>query len=249
MLYQKFRIFEKWDDVIFHGFSMRGGGVSKGDFASLNLSFEVGDDEAKVRENYARLFSGSPIDYRDLWSTIQVHDDRILTVDEAGRFDKPVGAEIGVDGFVTDKKDVPIMVKLADCQGVLLFDPVKKVVSAVHSGWKGNTKNIVGKSILRMVEEFGSNPSDILAGVSASLGPCCAEFSNPYEELPEFMHKYIDGRHVDLWACTRDQLFETGVLPKNIEFSGECSKCHNDKYFSYRASARTGRMGAFIVLR
>ena len=140
------------------------------------------------------------------------------------------------------------MVKLADCQGVLLFDPVKKAVGAVHSGWKGNTKNIVGKAIFRMVDEFGSNPADIIAGVSQSLGPCCSEFSDPYNELPEFMHTYIRDNHVDLWACTKDQLTSAGVLPENIEFNGECTKCHSDKYYSYRAKPKTGRMGAFIVL-
>ena len=113
-----------------------------------------------------------------------------------------------------------------------------------------------------MVEEFDCEAKDILAGVSPSLGPCCAEFSNPFEELPSEMRRYIEaagdgtGGHVDLWQCAVDQLMGAGVAQDHIELAGICTSCNTDEFFSYRAGRRqsgagkpmTGRMAGVIML-
>lgn len=147
------------------------------------------------------------------------------------------------------------MVRFADCQGVLFFDPISRVVAAVHSGWRGNVQNIIGKAAKKMVEEFGCSAENILVGISQSLGPCHAEFGDPVRELPEWMQKYVGKnagvkeRHVDLWQCSFDQLTEEGVLPKNIEIMRRCTVCENDTFFSYRVEGeKCGRMGVVIEL-
>ena len=109
-----------------------------------------------------------------------------------------------------------------------------------------------------MAAEFGCEAKNLLVAISPSLGPCCAEFSKPYEELPEFMHKYIAGggngdlprgSRVDLWQCSLDQLTACGVLPQNINNDRRCTVCENDKFFSYRAeNGKTGRMAGVITM-
>lgn len=84
------------------------------------------------------------------------------------------------------------------------------------------------------VDKYECNPSDIFAAVSPSLGPCCAEFSDPLNELPKEMHKYVTDKKVDLWECDYDQLKDSGVPENNIEIARICTKCNKDKYFSFR---------------
>lgn len=160
-----------------------------------------------------------------------------------------------VDGFITATPGIALCVRFADCQGVLFFDPVKRVIAAVHSGWRGNAQNILGKCVAKMTSEFDCNPANILIGISPSLGPCCAEFSDPVNELPEEMHKYISEKipgknpHVDLWQCSHDQLTSVGIPSENIEIARRCTVCENDHFFSYRGGKKTtGHMAGLIML-
>lgn len=254
MHFLKFKIFEKFGNVLKHGLSTREGGVSEGNLSSLNLGQFLGDSEENLRENYKRFCEEVGVDEEKLVMAEQEHGDGILIVknDVEGvnyGWDKPLKV---YDGFVTDVVGVPLFVRFADCQGALFFDPVKRVIAAVHSGWRGNVKNILGKCVRKMVKEFGCNSGNIFVGISQSLGPCCAEFSDPVKELPEWMHKYIggeDGRHVDLWKCSFDQLVNAGVRAENIEIMRRCTVCENDIFFSYRGGKKkTGHMGAVIQL-
>lgn len=249
MLLQKFKLFEPYEQVIIHGFSGREGGVSSGPFSSLNLGLDVGDSPENIEENYRRFCASADVLFDRIHVAIQDHSDRVLVVDSEskGGIEKPFTE---IDGFITAATGVPILVRFADCQGALIFDPVKKIVAAVHSGWRGNAQNILGKTISRLVKKFDSNPSDILVGISPSLGPCCAEFSDPMVELPEEMHPFVSGRHVDLWDCSLQQLLAAGVVADNIEMARKCTVCENDKYFSFRGGKRkTGHMGAVIMLK
>jgi len=140
------------------------------------------------------------------------------------------------------------MVKAADCQGVLIYDPKNEAVAAVHSGWKGSALNIIGKTIEKMKLKYGSDPQDLLVAVSPSLGPCCAQFSDPNKELPDFCKPFIKpNKHVDFWALTLHQLAEAGVTEDHIELSGLCTKCQPG-YHSYR-NGDSQRMGVFVKLK
>lgn len=208
-------------------------------------------------EGFEDLCREIKVDGKKLVYGIQSHSDNILILKDSTQetfgLDKPVQ---DCDGFITNIKNLPLMVKFADCQGVLFFDPVKKVIAAVHSGWRGNVQNIIGKAARKMLEEFGCNAADILVGISQSLGPCHAEFSDPEKELPGWMMQYvgknagIKERHVDLWKCSFDQLMEAGILAKNIEILRRCTVCENDKFYSYRVEGeKAGRMGGMIELQ
>ncbi len=253
MQFLRFKNLSQYSDVVRHALSLRGGGVSKGVFESLNLGLDVGDDYENVAENYRRFCEAAKVSIDSLCVAHQEHTDIILRVDKGAGFASPFSK---IDGFVTDVVGLPLMVRFADCQGILMFDPIKRVIAAVHSGWRGNAKNIAGKAVKKMIAEYGCNAADILIGVGPSLGPCHAEFSDPRAELPEFMWKYIevDGQRVNLWNCCFDQLTAEGILASNIEMLRRCTVCENDKFFSFRVAKqagydKSGHMGAVIELR
>jgi len=241
----KFSIFDDCEDLI-HGLSMKKGGVSEGVFESLNLGLDVGDKATNVEENFKRFCGKLNVDIEKLCVAFQDHTDNVVKINEGVGLAHPFEQ---TDGFITNVPGIPLMVRFADCQGVFFYDPVKKAIGAVHSGWRGNVKNIIGIAVEKMVTEYGCDPVNILAAVAPSLGPCCAEFTDPFTELPEEMHKYISGKHVDLWECAFDQLKNSGVLAKNIEMARECTVCNKDKYFSFRGgNKKTGHMGGIIQL-
>ncbi|MBI4232485.1 laccase domain-containing protein [Candidatus Peregrinibacteria bacterium] len=238
--------FDIFGERVKHGLSMRDGGVSKGHLDSLNLGLKLEDATENLRENYDRFCTEVGVNVDDLVLAYQDHSDKVLVVEEGVGLNHPFE---GVDGFITNKIGVPLSVRFADCQGVLMFDPMKRLIAAVHCGWRGNVQNILGKTVEKMIKEFSSDPKDILVGISQSLGPCCAEFSDPMKELPPFMHEYVSDRKVDLWQCSLDQLKKAGIPRLNVELVGHCTVCENDIFFSYRAGKKkTGHMAAVIEL-
>lgn len=223
--------------------SVRCGGVSPAPYDSLNLSFGVGDADENVRENRQRLKAalGVPV----LASARQVHGDAVWVIDRP----LPQDTELaGYDALVTNQPGIGLLIQQADCQAVLLHDPVRNVVAAIHAGWRGSVANTIGKTIRTMTERFGTTPGDLVAGISPSLGPCCAEFVNYRTELPESFHGYqVTPNHFDFWAISRNQLHDSGVRQENIEMARICTKCSPD-YFSFRRERVTGRFGSVIML-
>jgi copper oxidase (laccase) domain-containing protein len=123
------------------------------------------------------------------------------------------------------------------------------VVANVHSGWRGSLKNIIGRTV-NIMGTLGVRPPDIIAGISPSLGPCCAEFMNYKQEIPKKFWVYKDGDdHFDFWSLSRDQLGNAGVLPENVCLSKMCTKCCTDLFYSYRGEKTTGRFAAVIGLK
>ena len=213
----------------------RHGGTSVGPFDSFNTSYTVGDLRSTVDGNRKKVKDFLSLDY--LVSARQVHGDRIFSLNKRPEDDCEVD---GYDALLTDLSDVGIMVQHADCQAVLLFDPIRKVIGAVHCGWRGSVLNILGKTVKTMTEEYHSQPKDILAVISPSLGPCCSEFINHRRELPpDFRTFEVRENHFDFWRISREQLRESGLIPSAITTSGICTCCSDD-YFSYRRAKRLG---------
>ncbi len=228
-----------------HGIFTRAGGVSRGPFESLNLAAGVGDDDAAVRINRDRVaacFHG-----RRLSLVRQVHGTgiRIVAGAAAGAGNDPAPPE--ADALVTDAAGVWLAVLVADCQPVLIADPERGVVAAVHSGWRGSIANIIGRTVSVMTTRYGCRPEGMLAGIGPSLGPCCAEFIHYRTEIPRPFWGYRDHRsHFDFWAVSRDQLLDAGLRSDRIEESRICTRCRPDRFFSYRHTRTTGRFAAVI---
>lgn len=222
----------------------RNGGASYEPFDSLNVRFGIGDNEDDVLENRRRICEELKIDMGQLISLNQIHSDRILKVDEN------VHGEIdGYDAMITDLDGKFLMIQVADCQGVMIWDDVRGIIANVHNGWKGSAQNIVGKVLKKMKDEFGCDAENIKVEVSPSLGPCHAEFSDPFNELPDKLHEFIDDKnHVNFWEATKKQCINEGVPAENIKIAGECTACNTDKYFSYRADVNLEGTGRFAVL-
>lgn len=249
----QFHLLQKFSDEIEHIVSSRLGGVSEKPYESLNLRFEIGDDEQKVRRNRSTLCATLNIENNTLISANQTHSKDIAVIDHpmaAADFSHDTFQNI--DGFVTNIPEVALLVQVADCQAILMFDPVQKVIAAVHAGWKGLVQDISGEAIMIMRKKFGVQPKHLLVGISPSLGPCCSFFSDPEKELPPNFHPFIKrNKCVNLWNFSLEQLQGHGVLPQNIELARVCTFCGaGDKFFSYRRDRGiTGRFGAVIFLR
>lgn len=233
-----------------HGIFTRNRGSSKAPFDSLNVGFSVGDERSRVIKNRALIRNAANVER--LFFLHQIHDRRvfILKADYGKCVDTDIKPPPKADAVITDCKQVGLVIQVADCQSVMLYDFKKQVIANVHSGWRGSVQNIIGHTILKMAEVFGCNPSDIVAGIGPSLGPCCAEFINYKKEIPEKYWRYkTDTDHFDFWAISRDQLREAGVRSDNICFSDICTRCNTDQFFSYRGEGVTGRFAAVIMLQ
>lgn len=230
--------------AIFHGIFNRYGGVSASPFDSLNVSFGVADDPEKVQLNRKKIKRNCGADI--LVSGRQVHGSSVLVIDK-----KP-GADVehdGYDAFVSTIPGVGLMVQQADCQAVMLFDPVRLVVANVHCGWRGSVANIIQETLCLMKSRFNCQTPEMYAAISPSLGPCCAEFVHFQQELPLAFHNYqTKPTFFDFWAISRDQLVNEGLMAKNIYTAGICTVCNND-WFSYRREKETGRFCSVIGLK
>lgn len=151
------------------------------------------------------------------------------------------------DALITNKKGLSILIRTADCACVLLFDPVKNVIANIHAGWRGVAGKIVNFVIQKMRKTFDCNAGDLVAAIGPSIGPCCAAFTDPYRELPKFLHTYITEEGTfNMWAAIEGQLRECGV--KNIENPRICTVCHNEDFYSYRRGDKEKRSGTAIML-
>lgn len=237
---------------ILHTFTTRHDGVSKHPFQSNNIAFHVGDDEEDVRTNQLLLANLIGYDLNGLTHMRQIHSDTIVIVDETCTFERPPEC----DALITDLIERPLMVMTADCTPILLFDPIKRIVAAIHAGRAGAFQDIVTKTITKMQEHFACDPVDIIAVLGPSIGSCCYEVDNKIEEeassrgLGLAIKKESDRYFLDVNAILKKQLSEVGILPTNLEEVDLCSSCHNDILFSYRADGkRTGRMAGIIGLK
>ncbi len=230
-------------------FFTRHGGKSVPPFASLNVSFHVGDDADSVVQNREIIKKQLGVDV--LISARQVHGKEVFWLTESLATDMEID---GYDAIITDQKNVGVLIQQADCQAVMLYDPTVQLVAGIHCGWRGSVQNIIGLTVQEMIIRKKVNPAHLQAAISPSLGPCCAEFKNYARELPESFYPFkTENNHFDFWQISIRQLIECGVEENNITVAGICTSCNKD-YFSYRRAQRhqqteTGRNCSVIVLR
>jgi len=185
----------------------------------------------------------------------QTHSDRIAIV--TGGTNTTTISD--TDALITSESELFVCVQTADCVPILLFDPVKKIVAAVHAGWRGTVTKIVMKTIRKMTNEFGCLPTDIVAGIGPSIhihayeiGPEVVEavesvFTNATALLKPSLNP--GKAYLDLWEANKTILLESGVQEENIEVMGLCSFEHSDLFFSARRDGtETGRMVSGIRL-
>jgi YfiH family protein len=258
---------------ILHGIFTRSNGKSKEPYKSLNVGFGVGDDPGTVLEN--RKIISRCINAKDLIFLNQVHGRRIavfakenhscqmIDADDCAKKEYPENVDPRVDNpsfgperrfeadaMITDIPQKILVIQTADCQSVLIYDPIQHVVANVHAGWRGSIDDIIGHTVTAMEASFGCRAQNMIAGIGPSLGPCCAEFINYKKEIPEAFWKYKhNADHFDFWSVSRDQLCSKGVLPENVDASRICTKCDPNRFFSFRGEGTTGRCANLIGLK
>jgi YfiH family protein len=242
-----------------HGFSTRPGGVSQLEGRQvLNLSLMEWDTRENVAANRRLLQAALGAENFTLVPLKQIHSDVIHLFSAA-----PAHACKG-DASVTNRPGLLLTVQTADCVPILLVDPNKRVVAAIHAGWKGTLARIAEKAVGRLRLEFGSKPSQLLAALGPSIGPCCYEvgadfvtkFTAQFADASEYFDEPRTGDepnplqwlsmmppghqpaprhvHLDLPKANRAQLLAAGLRPQNIFPSGLCTACRTDLFFSYR---------------
>ena len=226
-----------------HGFSTRLGGVSHAPWDSLNLGIGRGDDMENVRENYRRFCAVLGLDGHRAVLSKQVHEDvvRRVTEEDAGKGLWRERDYTSVDGFVTDVPNLPLVVFSADCNVILLHDPIRRAIGACHAGWRGTALGIARKTALEMVRLFGCNPADIRAAIGPAIGQCCFETDEDVptalrgalgEEVEPYMEKRGAKYHIDLKGVNALWLRKAGV--EKIDICDDCTACRGDLYWSHR---------------
>ena len=240
-----------------HCFSTRWGGVSEGHLASLNLGIHRGDAPENVRKNYEILGQAVGFAPENLVFTKQVHSDIVVPV---GRGDCGDGLEREVtqprDGLITNEPGVAVIAFSADCTPVLLLDPVRRAVGAVHAGWRGTAAGIVLRAVEQMQKQYGTRPEDLLAAIGPCIGPCCFETHRDVPDAmlaamgPEAQQAIVpvgEKFHVDLKQINAMWLRRAGVT--QIDICDDCTACQPERFWSHRrvGDAR-GSLAAIIML-
>ncbi len=241
-----------------HCFSTRLGGVSRGHLAALNLGVHRGDRQENVLENYRILGNAVGFSPEDTVFTKQIHSDIIETVGKAQRgrgLFTPV--EVGCDGLVTNEPGVALTVFSADCTPVLLYDPAKQVIGAVHAGWRGTALQIARKAAEKMTREFGCEPKDIRAAIGPCISSCCFETNADVpeamlasfgSEAEEFIRPQGEKFYVDLKGLNALALSLAGV--EQIDIARACTACQTERFWSHRrVGNERGSLGAIIMIR
>jgi YfiH family protein len=228
-----------------HGFTTREGGVSHGNFRSLNLSATVGDQPERVEENWQRLRRATGLAFARV---CQVHGCRVVE----GRDGLPPVEE--ADAVTTSIRGLAACVSVADCVPVLLADPRSGAVAAVHAGWRGTLAGAAAEGVRALVEGHGARPSDLLAAIGPGIGPCCFEVSQDLATRfrdafgPSVGNPRVNGSRADLWRANEAVLRGAGLGRRHIDLLSLCTSCEERLFFSHRRDeGRTGRQVAFIA--
>lgn len=246
--FYRFKLLEKYPECM-HAVTMKEGNVPY----ALSLALHTGELEERIVENRKLIASSLGMDEKLHFVVAnQTHSDNIHIVAEARTrgWEDLESAIADCDALMTDQKGVMLGVLTADCVPVLLYDPKRKAVAAVHAGWKGTKAQIVAKTVEKMQEVYGSHPADLLAGIAPSIGKCCYEVD---KEVVQHFFDVVDGYEtkgekymLDLPFINRKQLLDAGLKDEHIEMSGICTACVSDRFFSYRKEQ--GCSGRFMSL-
>ena len=238
-------------EALIHAVFTRLGGVSHQPFDTLNVGHSAGDEPEAVAENHARIYAHLALGAKQVASPQQVHGSRVAVV-SAGELGKALPS---TDGLVTSTPGVALLLRFADCQPILLYDPENHALGLIHAGWRGVAQAIARRAVEAMQAAFGSRPEVLLAGLGPAIGPCCytvghnvaSAIGYVLTDWNQALSQQDDGWHLDLSAANAQQLAAAGV--QQIEQAQLCTACHSDLFFSHRAgNGRTGRFAVVALL-
>lgn len=246
-----------------HGFSTRKGGVSSPPFHSLNLGLSVGDDPAAVKENRRRYFGALGLHPAHVVRVRQVHGSDVLVVDEAlaGREGFPrllLDEEYRYDALLTNLPGLGLCISTADCLPIFLMDPRRRVIGAVHAGWRSSVRGITEQAVRKMTDTYDTDPADCYAAIGPGVRGCCYEVDAPvitplkaaFAAWETCVRPVKEDRWMlDLAAFNVSILRQVGLRSDRIFDTRLCTACRTDLFYSHRAEKpTTGRMMSLIAL-
>lgn len=243
----KANIFEKFPEIQF-AFSTKIG-LKRNPPYFFNMSKSVGDDEKLVEENREKFFlsirltSERSIGKEQVAFQKQIHSDIISLV-------KNPGFQGISDAMITQIENIGLAISTADCPSIFIYDFSKKIIAAVHSGWRGTKEKILSKTLAKLKKEFLVNPLDCVVYIGPSISQKNFEVGKDFENY--FDEKYLipkgDKYLLDLKSANKDMLLDFGIKPENIEVSSLCSY-EEDYLHSYRRDGKiSGRALGIIVM-
>ena len=255
--YLQFRRLLEYSDLITHAYAI---GLNNNFRTARAEGQKLSEDEYNLAVNsYKNICNELNIEYNDIVKTNQNHTDNVKKIERKTLKNEPDFAIYKeTDGLVTDKANLALSTTNADCILLLMFDPVKKVIANIHSGWKGTLKRISVKAVEKMKEEYGCNPKDIICCMCPSIRKCHFEvdedvykmFWNEFKdlkEIDEIIEKRGEKWHIDTILINRVILKQMGLLEENIIDSGICSVCNKDLIHSFRAEGEGYGLNTAII--
>jgi len=238
---------------LYHAVFTRHGGFSPAPWHSLNFGASVGDDLQRVVINRETALGSLLLCPESVFDVHQVHSTIIA------KTDRPLSANdthLKADAILTNKPDVTLMMRFADCVPILLYDPVNRAIGIAHAGWIGTVEKIARKTVMAMVVNYGTNQKDIIAAIGPSIGPdhyivgkdvldrVHASFGDQAEQV---IIKKLHKSYFDLWKANQIILSDVGVT--KIENSEICTLCNLNDWYSHRGeNGKTGRFGVVLGL-
>ena len=248
-------------NFINHAFSTRLGGVSEGEFSSMNMAFNRGDNPDSVTENYRRICKSAGFDFESLTASAQDHNTVVRAVTAENRgvgIYKPRDMQ-SVDALITNEKGITLVTYYADCTPLFFVDTKNRAIGLAHAGWRGTVGRIGESVVERLKECYGTDPADIVAAIGPAISVCCYEVDKPCADnfyalndldSSRFVFPKDDGKYmIDLLEANRQILVAAGVKSENITISDLCTNCNSELLWSHRATkGRRGTMSAFMCI-
>lgn len=212
-----------------------------------NINFRSKSKEEK--ESYSKIYEAIGLNVNTLVKPLQNHTSNIKCIDRVWKNeDLP-----NTDGLITDKKEIALTTTNADCILLLFYDPVKKVIANVHSGWKGTFQKIGEKAVIKMITNYKCKPEDIYCFISPSIRKCHFEVDKDVREIFEKEFKDLGNTNleqiiekqqekekwnIDTVLINKIIMQKLGLKPENIVDSGICTVCNSNLIHSYRAEGK-----------
>lgn len=211
-----------------------------------NVAFHVGWDTNEAQSNQEKILAKIALENKKIIHMNQVHKDNIVVVDELTT--SPIAQ---CDGIISTSKNIALMVMVADCIPILIWDKKQGVIGAVHSGRNGTFLKIAQKTIQKMIALFGCDPANIEVLMGPAIQKCCYEVDDAMAQIARanFGEAFVNGRYLDLVGMCIDQIIKIGVPLANIQVSQICTCCQEEQeYFSFRRDKNSGRFCGIISL-
>lgn len=222
-----------------------------------NINFRT--DSKEQKESYSKIYSAIGVNVNTLVKPLQNHTSNVICIDRImSKEELP-----NIDGLITNKSGIALTTTNADCILMLIYDPVKKVIANVHSGWKGTFQKIVEKTVVKMITNYNCDPKDIYCFICPSIRKChfevdedvrnlCEEIFNFTNRTEEFIEKgkLVDGNQkymIDTVLINRILLTDLGVKDEHIIDCDICSVCNSNKINSYRVEGKDFRLATAII--